>query len=404
MCIVLTASPLMAATPVRGLLAHGTDQVLWLAEVRLEPGQAQGWRTLLFVRRIGEGETWQSMGEMAGRAVGLANRGSDLIVLRDDGLWLVRWSGGGQTGLPLPLLPQGRGRIIAMASDTERLWAVALVAGGLGGLMTQPTGEAAGTTGFSSTRGSSSTQGASAGETGATLPSDSRPSMRAATEASSTRSEPLEPLESSALRPVLLSLNFVDWRWKAVNELPEGWNLGPESAVSLTIADRTPLLALLDEQKSLRTWRWINGGWESAGAIHPSQSAEQFKLLNRAAGTSPATLWSAGVIGAGELYSGPPWSQPTALASPGDLAGSPLRTLVVAAERLRVFYVKAGSEQIYEQQYTPAGAAQGSAVAVETQTTSLRQLQWWIELAAMVALVVAVAAAMRRRRAPPTEE
>src|SRR5256885_476160 len=110
-----------AAAP-RDLLAHGTGDYLWSVEMYLSRDpDSPGERTRVQYRKPGEARTWQKLDELAGRAVSLANRGSELLVLLDGGEWRFVSDTGSRSGIPLPMGT----RILDFAGgDNDTVWAV----------------------------------------------------------------------------------------------------------------------------------------------------------------------------------------------------------------------------------------------------------------------------------------
>ncbi len=117
--ILLQIAPAPAPQVQSNLLAHGSGNNFWMAHVLLTPAQSPPEHTRIDFRSA-EGE-WQPLIDLPTRVTGLANSGSQLAVLLDDGEWkLLSEDGTGATGQPLP----GGAKMLALANDGETLWAI----------------------------------------------------------------------------------------------------------------------------------------------------------------------------------------------------------------------------------------------------------------------------------------
>src|SRR6266542_4378963 len=103
------------------LLAHGNSQILWVAEI-LPPQEplARTARTVLRYRLVGDFANWRPTTEIPARAVQLSDRGRELIVLLENGEWMMVSESDARSGPSLP----GQGDIVAIAGDAEAVWAV----------------------------------------------------------------------------------------------------------------------------------------------------------------------------------------------------------------------------------------------------------------------------------------
>src|SRR5687767_10177130 len=63
---------------------------------------------------------WRLVGELEARAVSLAHRGNELLVVLDNGDWKIVSDNGSRSGIPLP----GRADVLALAGDGDDVWAV----------------------------------------------------------------------------------------------------------------------------------------------------------------------------------------------------------------------------------------------------------------------------------------
>jgi uncharacterized RDD family membrane protein YckC len=109
--------------PPRDLLALGGEQAYWVVEVapvQREDGTAL--ETRLRMRQLGAAERWRRLNPMTARAVALAERGTELALLLENGQWLLVWSEGSRRGASA--IP---GRGIALAGDAVALWALSVL-------------------------------------------------------------------------------------------------------------------------------------------------------------------------------------------------------------------------------------------------------------------------------------
>jgi uncharacterized RDD family membrane protein YckC len=117
-CAAQAAPPSSGPSPA-AVLAHGTGERLWVAGV--ESGK-EGPQTVL-VTRTATDTRWRRSATLAGRAVGLTSRRSELAVLLDNGQWLLVSDSGARGGPPLP----DGASIRALAGSERGLHAVGLL-------------------------------------------------------------------------------------------------------------------------------------------------------------------------------------------------------------------------------------------------------------------------------------
>src|SRR3982750_2061733 len=116
-CVVATTSALRAATPppappppttapapaptsspVRDLLAYGTDQRFWSADIiPVVQAKTPSAKTFLRVLRARDSQ-WRILGELEAPAISLANRGTELLVVLDGGDWKIVSETGARSG------------------------------------------------------------------------------------------------------------------------------------------------------------------------------------------------------------------------------------------------------------------------------------------------------------------
>jgi uncharacterized RDD family membrane protein YckC len=224
---------------------------------------------------------------------------------------------------------------------------------------------------------------------------------------------------------VLLSLNFDPWKWVPRAELPAfppasassasataavpatspaGHLSGPAErvALSMVVWKGLPILARHVENGTVDLMSYTaKGAWSHPVHLAPGFPIETFGLLMGVEQTPKPILWLAPAGGAGVIYTGgsAAWSGPTPLKLPPQTKtlGSE-RALAEAAERLRLIYLAGQPPQPYEQQFDLDGQPVGGPAEIALAGDTVRQVEWWVETAVMVALVFAMVAAMRRRR------
>src|SRR4051812_24113054 len=120
-CLMLAAAaPSKAVT--RELLAHGTDQFFWSADVNpnSSPDAPSAVLTTIRLRTAGDQLKWSSAGELAETPVSLSNRGSELLMVLDDGEWKIVSETDVRSGSPLP----NNARVMALAGEGDDIWAI----------------------------------------------------------------------------------------------------------------------------------------------------------------------------------------------------------------------------------------------------------------------------------------
>src|SRR3954451_9167589 len=93
-----STAPAPAHVNTRDLLAYGTDQRFWSADViPFIQGKTSGTKTFLRVRGPGDSQ-WQMVGELEAAAISLASRGNELLVVLDNGDWKIVSDSGARSG------------------------------------------------------------------------------------------------------------------------------------------------------------------------------------------------------------------------------------------------------------------------------------------------------------------
>src|SRR5439155_27071844 len=117
------AAPLPPPPGSRDLLAHGTDQFYWAANVAPTPDpRTPGVQTSVRFRTPGDVE-WREIAQFEAPATALSNRGSELLVVMLGGQWaIVSDSGSVRSGAA----PPGGAEVMDLAgAGDDDVWAVA---------------------------------------------------------------------------------------------------------------------------------------------------------------------------------------------------------------------------------------------------------------------------------------
>ncbi|HEY1628253.1 MAG TPA: hypothetical protein VGF52_00245, partial [Tepidisphaeraceae bacterium] len=91
-------------TVSRALFAWGTSESLWSADVNpdISPDAPAGVLTTVRVRKAGDELHWVDVGELSEIPVSISNRGSELLIVLDDGEWKIVSEREVRSGLTLP--------------------------------------------------------------------------------------------------------------------------------------------------------------------------------------------------------------------------------------------------------------------------------------------------------------
>jgi hypothetical protein len=361
----------LAGAPARAqdLLAHGTDDVFWIAQVvSTSDGGARHDETVIHARGIGGGQTrWVEVTRLDARAINLAARGSDLVALLSSRNWLILWGTGQITGPPL-----GGGSIIqTMASDRDTIWAIGIVG-------SPPSTEP------------STTRTATTNEAVTTTPETTTPSPSMV--ASTTSPAMTAPGE-------LALYQFDRGNWVLKARLPGDAHVtGSAAHVSMTVMSGLPLIALADTDGAIHTYQFTKDDqWTSRGVITPARKGP-FKLVN----AGPAVLWEGGDSGAGAVHVlGETWSKAIPLKVSMEIRQPQARTIAAVAGSLRLLF--ADNSKIYEQPFKPDGTSLGSAA--ELVMPSGNDMNYnWVMIGVFVLLLMALGAAVFRRSVPGKKE
>lgn len=333
-----------AASDQRRLLAAGGGEKVWLARLIVDERQANP-RTEIDARLESRGR-WRLLTQIAAHTLDLSSDGDDFLLLLDNGDWML----GGGLGKPLPAGSQ----MIALAGGRRGVWAIGLTRGGLKAASSRP----------STTQ---STQPVAASE----------PSV-----------EPVEPAE-----PVLFFLDKSTW--VAQSALPKELALSLEHGrLSMLADDDGVTLAIVRTDGQIVTGAYNpKSGWSLESLLAPQGGATVASLLNF---NGHITLWTASQEGPGGFYRliDGRWSHPISLTGGQELSAITVRTVAVASERLRLYYLQ--DDKLFEQQFDESGKAAGAPAAIDLRQPDLRSMRL-LNLVMMVALTLVVIGSMRRR-------
>jgi uncharacterized RDD family membrane protein YckC len=348
------------------LIAHGTADHLWVANVvKDSTSPAPGWVTRLQGRAIGQ--PWRSLGTLQGRVAALANRGGDLVVLFESGDWSLFWLSNGALTSSIGQ-PLAKGRILTIASDSRTLWAVARI--------------------------------------------PNRPATTQSSAAPSSQPATAQATIAPAGRLMLLSLDFNQWTWINHGELPRPFRVNDGRTMSLAVVDHRPVLALEGKGREIHlasyssprgTTNPSSVGWSPISAIRPDFAVDQFKLLGDSERPGSILLWVAPKAEAGVIYKQTErtWSGPIPLKAADPAKSAKQKTIALAAERLRLITQQGETAALYAQQFDMTGQPVGAQTTLGPPADRYAQLEFYLEIIMMAALVIAVLGTFYRRRQPP---
>jgi len=340
--------PIAVVTPVRDLLAHGSDEYLWVADVGMSPStETPGVNTTVRFRTAGD-MRWQVAGEIAARPTLLASRGSELLIVLDDGSWKIANESGIRTGNDLP----GGYDVLALAGQGDDIWAV-----------------------------------------GAADPSRASAAATSAATTTPSTTAPSPPPPSGLMLFVLRS-----GAWKEAGPLPVKHKSGGDvAAISLEVFDDRLTLAIVGPERAVRVFtRGADDHWDGGVEAGTLNADARMKLLNLRG--RPA-LWLADPKSAGELSfrNAQRWQPPTRLADSDKLASYDRRALAYALGQLRLI-ASDPQGRLAEQLYKLDGTLQGQATeAVTVMTDAERRISKTIQLVVIAMLVIWMLGALRQR-------
>jgi uncharacterized RDD family membrane protein YckC len=385
-----SAAPSPDPSPPRNLFAHGTDRQFWTAEVlpAMDP-QDRVDHTLIRYRAAGEGKRWHAGDPLAGRAVALSTRGSELLVLMAGGDWSLVSESGTRAGNPLP----GDLSILALAGDGETVWAV-----GDGSAVPQPPATRAATSVTSAT---------------APTAANAAQALAPATASSSSATGPLgsdnlSTRPAPATRPHPLGLYRLSrGQWSQQTVLPDSVHAEDLLDITMIAADQRLLIALLERGRpDIRVLRFADGKWsDPAQSIARAADVAHLQLLDF---RGRPILWSAGEVGPGEMFlgggaaAGDTWSGPIALESSPKLSNLPRRALAVALGQIRLVCAD-GKGRVAEQVYDLGGKPVGAPIEGPASTGPMDVFLIYTLEIALAGLLLFVMLGSLRKREPLLE-
>jgi uncharacterized RDD family membrane protein YckC len=385
------AAPARAATPPlatgsapRNLLAHGTENGLWCADVvPVEPPPAQrggaatpGARTVIRYRAAGDPQ-WRVAAEIAAETVSLGSRGNELLVVLADGQWRLVSDGDVRCGSALP----GGANVLALAGDGDDIWAIAAAPKGA----VRGPAPAARVTTTASTAPS-----AAAGDDAG--PTETSP----ATETTATTA----PTTATALPPHDVGLfRLVRGAWSEADVLPAGLRRDRIAAVSLAVLEGRLTMAVATTGRAIHVFsRTADDRAWTAGVDAATLGLNGRMKLMELAGRP--MLWVSDAPLPGTIYFGGDehrWRESVKLQISPKLAGFDRTALAAALGRLRLL-ASDGRGRLAEQIYKLDGSLDGPATEAVTTPGSLdNRIAQAMQLVVMAVLMVWIVGAMRQR-------
>jgi uncharacterized RDD family membrane protein YckC len=338
---LLLATISQAGAAARDLLAHGTDQFFWSADVvPTGPNEPQGSKTIIRYRTAGDQLRWKPASELAAQAESLGNRGDELLVVLEGGQWKIVSESGVRSGNPLPR----DCRVLALAGDGDDIWAV---------------GEAP-------------------------------RSAATATTATTTTS----PSTAPALAPLTL-FRMQRGEWKDSQPLPGSISRDKLDAVSLAMLDGKLTLAVTAGEPVVRIFTRTDGGWQggsNVAALSPEGTMKLLTVRGRSA------LWVAEPGSPGALFlGGDKWTGPIKLKPSDKLKAYDRRTLAGALGNVRLL-ASDGKGRLAEQLYDLDGNTVGEASEAQTGATAIEnRISRVIQIVVLTLLLLWMMMAVRQR-------
>ena len=355
MCVAALAPIARAGPPNRDLLAHGTDQYFWSADVTPAPPNElpATVNTVIRFRTAGDMLRWQKAAELSAQPTSLANRGSELLVVLDDGSWkIVSASGGTRSGTDLP----GGYAVLALAGDGDDIWA-------------------------------------------AGAPDASRtPATQTAAAATTTNPATTESATFPAQPRGLTLFRLHSGAWSAVAPLPVDVTREHVQAISLAMLDDRLTLAIVGLDRAVRVYSRGPSGWgEGADVGTFGLEDPHLKLLNVRG--RPALWIAERKEPSGRLLfrADGRWQPSVKLADSPALQKFDQRDLASALGQLRLL-ASDGKGRLAEQLYNPDGSLQGQASeGVIDRSDTEQRISTVIKFIVFAVLIVWMLGAMRQR-------
>jgi uncharacterized RDD family membrane protein YckC len=374
------------AVVTRDLFAWGTDQLYWSADV-VPSGDAHtpAAQTTIRFRTAGDGE-WRVIGEVAGPVTNLSNRGSELLVVLEDGQWLIA-DGGIRTGIPLP----GKAEALALAGDGDDIWAIAQAPAGA--TLSPPAVDSTSAPATSATASTAPTDSAAPATRRSTAPSSAPSTVQSAGSSTGPSTAPAFPPHDVGL----MRLRRGDW--SEVDMLPAGIRRDDIIAASLAMIDGKLYFAVATRDFAVRVFVRDGNGWDAGGDVAVLAQRGKIRLMN--IDGHPA-LWMSDGPGStpGSLaVHGQRWESPVKLALSAKLSSFDCVSLTSALGRIGLLASDAKgrlAEQLYKKDGSLLGSATEGITVVRGGDERLAQT---MQILVLAVLLVWMMGSMRQRPA-----
>ena len=364
---VSSSSVAIAAPVERSLLAHGSDDEMWIVDVSAVPpsdrdaddSSPAGAQSMILGRppkndraagAPPRGE-WVSYTTVPARVVALGNRSSQLIALLDNGQWMLAWYHGSTLGRALP-----NGKIVAITADERTMWAVGAVPGGM------PATEAA------------------------TRPAASPP----------TTSPVTATTDATAEAPALVLFSFQQDGWTPHAELPA--DLPLDAPLSMTVIDNRPVVGALVGDRQVAIVRFgEQETWDERELVESPAEIAIVKLLQL---RKRLGIWVSTADGQDLLYqrakNRSKWDT-TTLKTADPVPPEAERALAVSGERVRLLYSRLG--KVLAQRYELSGEPVDAPVEVTLpDPAAMMTVAQWLNLLLTLLLMLVMFATVRQRK------
>lgn len=346
-----------ASAATRALLAWGAGESFWSVDVNPQVPVATPPNVITTIRLRQAGDVqWHTSGELSETPASISNRGSELLVVLDDGQWKIVSTSDVRSGLALP----ATAKVLALAGDGDDIWAI----GGYG-------------------NPASATKPATTGKSSATTPATAASQSKPAT------SSPANPN-----RPLAL-FRLQKGSWSEMGEIPLDFRTDQIAAVSLAMLDAKLTLAIVGPDRAVRLFTRTGDHWDRGIDVATLGEGAQLKLLDVLG--RPA-LWIADPNSAGSLYfASEKWTHPVKLVPSQRLEGFDQRSLAFALGQLRLIATN-GKGTIAEQLYQADGTLLGEASRTMTAPTAMqKRVGDVMKVIVMAALVAWMLGSLRQR-------
>lgn len=376
----------LLAGPARGqsreILAHGNSSRMWVGrwEAATTPaGEVE--QTDLMVRAAGPGEKWKQLATVPSRALALASRDGQAVVLLGDGEWTSIWApDGASTGDPLP----GGAQIRALGDGGQTLWAVGAVPGGWAAALAQ------------SHKPNPSPSDQNQSEPATTAPTTA-PAVAASSATTVLATQPIGPIRDVVFRQTA-------GVWVPVAPVPLSDDNHEGGQMAITVVGPAVMVASASVEGTIDVSRWTaTSGWSKTYRLSllDHQPAVDF---NWVVANDSAELWATDGRTIGRLFLDPLQSESSvALKWNGPTTPVGLPAIAVAGGYIRLVGLHEGRlyEQRYETNGRPVGKAAALALPVDVGNSPLQQ---YIDYGLLAALLLSTIATIYRRSISPATD